>query len=203
MGKICGLGYLNEKGEVIYLRQDYCQHGWESFGTVSIPSDYTFRPYIQYDCEWPFGCKVDFAFYYDTGDRWEYWKEVSVPYGKHWVSPSALHTPNKSQWIHVYAYENGVKQDSMFFWLEIVRPPSFEIIDLTASNYNPIAGSTVTITARVSNRGGVGGYTHLSFKVDGVEEDRKSVWIDAGKKESINFSWTARAGMHTLCVDLI
>lgn len=209
MGKICGLGYLDEKGNVVYLRSDDCFHEWYSFGTIKIAPNMTFRPYIQYLCEWYPKCVVDFKFYYDSEGIEQWWNNVDVDWGTNWVSPSALRTPQETQWIIVSAYErdafgNRVLQDQIFFLVEILKPASFQVTSITPSKTYLNVGETISVKVTVANTGDVGGYAHVTLKVDGSPVGTKVVWINGRSSEIVTFTYTAtRTGVFDLCAEVV
>lgn len=200
MGKICGLGYLDNTGSRVTLTQDYCNHGWESFGEVQIFINQTFRPYIQYDCPWPLGCTVDFKFTYESEGIVKWWRGVKVPWGKSWISPYALLTPTQDQWITVVAYENGKIEDQIFFRVKVLRPRLEKIGNPWISPSNPTTNDDITVYQRVKNTGTAAGYLTILFSVDGKGVCTKRVYLDAGKETIVSCRiGKLPAGTHVIC----
>lgn len=203
MGKICGLGYLdNNTGSMITLTQDSCNHGSESFGEVEVFRNQSFKPYIQYDCPWPLGCTVDFKFTYSEGIV-EWWRGVKVPWGKSWISPSTLLTPTRDQWIAVTAYENGNIEDHIFFRVKVLEPqPLLEIVgNPWISPSSPTTNDDITVYQRVKNAGTAAGYLTIVFSVDGKEVCTRQVFLNVLEVTTVSCRiGKLPAGTHTICV---
>ena len=203
MGKICGLGYLDHRGSRITLTQDYCNHGWESFGEAQIFSNQSFRPFIQYDCSWALGCTVDFKFTYQSEGKVVWWRDVKVPWGKSWISPGALPTPTQDQWITVVAYENGNIEDQIFFRVKIFKPqPLLEKVgNPFISPSNPTTNDDITVYQRVKNAGTAPGYLTIIFSVDNKPVCTRRVYLDIGEVTTVSCRiGKLPAGTHRICV---
>jgi len=68
------------------------------------------------------------------------------------------------------------------------RPAQFELSELVISPAEVISGEEVTITAEVSNTGGVAGTYTATLKIDGVEVETKEVTVEAGDATTAVFT---------------
>ncbi|MFC1982886.1 MBL fold metallo-hydrolase [Chloroflexota bacterium] len=68
-----------------------------------------------------------------------------------------------------------------------IKPPNFTVTNLTVSPDDVELRETVTISAVVTNSGGsLGSYTAI-LRINGSEEKRKSIVLDAGESEVVSF----------------
>jgi hypothetical protein len=75
--------------------------------------------------------------------------------------------------------------------------------DITLSDPAPLAGTRVTLTARVHNLGnGDAKCATVALALDGTQIDSKTADITAGGVTEVNFSWAARVGDHELAIRL-
>ena len=75
--------------------------------------------------------------------------------------------------------------------------------DLSLSNATPMAGTRVTLTARVHNLGdAAAGCATVALSLDGTQIDSTVMDIPANGTIEVNFTWAARVGDHMLAVRL-
>jgi len=201
MGKICGLAYMDEKMNMVYLVQDNCDHPITAkWGPVKVSKGSSFYPYIQYNCEWFLGCTVDFQFKYTLDGVESWWRGVSVPSGISWINQGAAYTPSKSQEVLIVAYEGENFIDSVRMY---VVEPQIYVERITPSKTTLTPGETIEVRVTVTNSGNIGGYGNIVLKDNGVEVDRKFVFVDDGESLDIVFLYTASShGTHELCAEV-
>jgi hypothetical protein len=70
--------------------------------------------------------------------------------------------------------------------LTVVETPNFEVSNLQPQSATVTNGSTLTVSATVTNTGGVQGTQTVTLSIDGVS-DTKSVTLDAGSNRTVEF----------------
>jgi hypothetical protein len=75
--------------------------------------------------------------------------------------------------------------------------------DITLSETAPLAGTKITVTARVHNLGDTAAKcATVALLLDGTQVDARTADVPAGGAVEVNFTWAARLGDHTLTVRL-
>ena len=208
MGKICGLKYYY-KNQWYTLKKDYCDHIWdEYFGLAKTVEGATTRIGIQYNCEYPLGCKVWFDLTYETDKETYTYGPFSVGYGKNWIE-FVIHTPIMDQAVTVLAWEkdfwgNRVNQDQIYFYLmsekQVFNP---DITEFTISPTTLKPGESATATVKVKNYGNVGGWVDIVITSNGTEVHRESVFLMAGEEKTKTYSITfPSVGQYEICAKL-
>jgi oligopeptide transport system substrate-binding protein len=88
--------------------------------------------------------------------------------------------------------------DKLSGTLEVVKPAEFQVSALATSPAEIIAGKPVTVTAEVSNSGGLEGTYAARLTVDGKAAGSKDVKVDAGATQKVSFTAPLDAGSHTI-----
>ncbi|MFH2111187.1 MAG: TIGR04279 domain-containing protein [Candidatus Bathyarchaeota archaeon] len=80
-------------------------------------------------------------------------------------------------------------------------PASFTLSDLTVNPATVEPGVPVTVTVKATNTGGLRGSTSVELKINGVQEDTRTVTLDPGSSTTVSFTVTRNtAGAYTVAV---
>jgi len=101
--------------------------------------------------------------------------------------------------------ENGVPYIDevldMAFYLKVVSPPRFMVVDLWTEPSSFKVGEQVQFKATIKNIGDSGGYCQYEFSLNGWKFGIKSVYIGAGQSETVTTYYTFRdANVKTLSI---
>jgi len=118
--------------------------------------------------------------------------------------------PSEMEWnLVVTLWVSGVTewlfQDKYVFTITVRYTPPVEILSFTLSNYEPVDGELVTVTAELAVTGYVAGEElPIQFEVDGVIVYGENITLPPAELYVYNssFEWTAVEGSHSISVEV-
>lgn len=82
--------------------------------------------------------------------------------------------------------------------LKILRPPKFEITELTVDPQEALAGENIRVTATVKNLGEMEGTYIAALFIDGAVFESKPVTVSGGFTEKVAFTFTKDPGIYLI-----
>lgn len=96
----------------------------------------------------------------------------------------------------------GSDTETKVDYITVYAPASFIVSDIDITPARVAPGETVTISAQVSNIGGVEGTCSLVLSINGSAEEARTITLGAGENKTENFSYTGyTTGDYQVAID--